>query len=386
MNNVITPHYDEVSRQPILSVLDLPNNVNANLSSIDPSCPLQMAITTKALKQIIGEEAKAHKTGVDTKSCQYVMEAIQSKTIKAHIVTVEYDDTRSEIAGAAITIPTVYSTWDPRLNNFLNRVGIYIEDTFLFQRSSKEFRARTISASNPNGIGLGTFLKCEIIRQSALNSKHTPFGLLAGGYIAEHGANNEAIKTIYKKLNARLEHDPANFVMHLSNTTDLPPSNKKIEPKILATKDHMGLIYLYPHIFALNWSSGNDAKRIQATFTNSISTFEGAPIVRIQITSNKVMPGKKALANIMSSMMKAGADLVKHKWITDSDNVLPNFRIHAAGEPEITKALKEIGAKDRVLGNCPMRPVEIDFRDLHGILFNKLPPKASEFFLHALNK
>jgi hypothetical protein len=138
------------------------------------------------------------------------------------------------------------------------------------------------------------------------------------------------------------------------------------------------------NVFVTSWS-GNQGERIVASFTEAISTFSGQPIVRVQFTSNGQLPNREILKDALASLVMAGrTEISARKHLSNTnvwnlDDARMVMRIHALNEPEIGLALKEIGAKPRMIGIHPMLPVMTNFKNTPKNVLGFAIPIATPF-------
>ncbi|HAX92283.1 MAG TPA: hypothetical protein DCY07_08825, partial [Rhodospirillaceae bacterium] len=338
---------------------------------------------------------KAHGAEFNCESFSTVVSAICSGKIQAHIVGITYADRdasvgiENDVAGAMIALPSVYSKWDESNQTFVNVPATYIEDTFVFKDKSQKFRETTKNKDTfPEGISLGTFFHAKMFALSMSDSAHgNQFGQMSSCYIAEHGENNAPMLRIYKNLNATRDDSPdANILLFTKPPSLVRKSRTTTYIESLGTSARENSFQLNPHIFLSSWSHKTGNKRIQASFTDSLSTFTGKSVIRVQITSNGNLPDEQKLKDVLDDLLKAGLSEVSKRGWMPSPVQHDSLRIHALNEPEIASALRSMGAETRVLGKCPMKPVVIDYKDLPDSIFGENRPTVTPFYVYSVQK
>jgi hypothetical protein len=246
--------------------------------------------------------------------------------------------------------------------------GEHGEDTSLSQSLSKIVRELTATEENPGGIRLGTCFTQERIRLSMTDPAFMPFDMVSGGRTGEHWIDNIPITKLYKKFNTTLGTRDTPILQLNGLTPEMRDRVRRmkipIEPEGLAT----GNSDPHSNIFLIRRVEG-DAE-IALSFTESISTFLGHPVVRVNAKSIGKPLNKEVLKDILASMFFAGGERVSElQW--DTGNVrnifggkVPVMLIHAPGEKHIVNALREMGAQARYLGDCLMVPSLMDFENL----------------------
>lgn len=66
-----------------------------------------------------------------------------------------------------------------------------------------------------------------------------------------------------------------------------------------------------PNNFLIRWFDGEH--EVVGIYTRTISTFTGDPIVRLQLTSNGILPDNEMLKEVLASIMTAGRDIISER-------------------------------------------------------------------------
>ena len=361
----------------------LPKGLRVKVTRMNASDPVHGVVLGDTLYKVIEEEAKAHGEPFDGRNFDKVLEAIQANKIQAHFLIVNGMGPLPRVVGGAIQFSTVFTEWNGE--SFLHYPAVYSEDTYVSSESSSAFRKLTEGGDFPRGIGLGTYFVCERIRLAVSGEKEDrPFGLSASCRVAEHAAGNAQIMGIYKKLCATQEVDRINTVLQFE---EFPPHldiDTHITVQVHSLSSCMdGCDRSHPNVFVVTWASSDRKERLSASFTEALSTFTGAPLVRVQFTSNGALSSSSecSLKKVLSAILSAGeAEIVNRGWIGNgSDSVFSAMKLHALHEPRIVNTLRNMGAVTRLLGVRPMQPTVIDFRNIPSEIFGQALPVAVPF-------
>ncbi len=353
-----------------------PFGIKAKIQRVKGRNSWETAALAATLKPLIKKEAEAHGAPFSEENFENVVASIAEEKAQAYFLVLKKKGSAlPQIVGAAILLQTVYTTCCDK--NCSHHSAIYFEDTYVDPEASRLFREKT-------GIGLGTFFVSEIIRESANEVlESNPFGVSSDGYIGEFAQDNAAMRRIYEKLGATLDENPSNTVLEFAKTPDF----SKAADGLTVNMEHLGRktnnrsTHIYDNIFAINWPAGKDGTNIVVSFTESMSTFNGTPVVRVQVSSNGNLPSNDNLSAILGAAFQAGAaEIVEKGWIagaTKSEEIYPFFKIHAPHETNIIGTLRQMGAETRYLGHKATQPVKIGYENMPAELFGGIYSKGS---------
>lgn len=141
----------------------------------------------------------------------------------------------------------------------------------------------------------------------------------------------------------------------------------------------------HDNVFLVNWSSLDNLNKICASFTLGISSFVGAPIIRVQFTTNGILGiSHDELQDVVASLITAGGqEALQRSWLPSMHDLMPSMRLHALYEPKIVKTLRGLGAQTRFLGPRPMQPTIMEFKKLPEKYFAQALPQPSAFEVRA---
>lgn len=353
-----------------------PHGIKAKIQRVKGKDLWETAALAATLKPLIKKEAEAHGATFSEENFENVVASIAEEKAQAYfLVLEEKGSTLPQIVGAAILLPTVYtSCCDKKCSHYS---AIYFEDTYVDPEASRLFREKT-------GMGLGTFFVSEIIRESANEVlESNPFGVSSNGYVGEFAQTNAPMRRIYEKLGAKLDKNLSNTVLEFTKTPDFSKAadDLTVNMEYLGRRPNNRSTHIYDNIFAISWPADTNGTNIVVSFTESMSTFNGTPVVRVQVSSNGNLPSNDNLSAILGAAFQAGAaEIVKKGWIpeaTKAEEIYPFFKLHAPDETEIVGALRKMGATTRYLGNKATQPVRIGYEEMPAELFNGVYSKGS---------
>ncbi|MEJ0061675.1 MAG: hypothetical protein WDO70_00350 [Alphaproteobacteria bacterium] len=398
----------------------LPGGIRAAVLPMQGADLVHQATLGAALEHIIGHEAAVHEAAFQSQHFHKILKASEKGEINVLFLMAAMHTCLPKLAGAAIELPTVITKWQG--NEFKHYPAIYGEDTCVLPEFSKTFREKTAGALYPNGLGLGTWFAKERIEGSVSGrSGFAPLGMVSQGRVCEYSGHNGPMIGLLNKFGATTAPD-ASAVLELDGLTPTMKSRWQVPVDTEALADQNGKPL--DNIFVTRWSGESGKQQIAASFTKTISTFTGDPIVRVQLTSNGNLPNGDMLQNVLSSLLAAGHDEIRErKWAiagelksvasnrspiipllasrqqqmaallsAGRDEILsrrigmddlshifggavPTMRIHALRKPEIVAALKDLGAQPRILGPHVMLPAIMDFANMPQEALNfDLPP------------
>jgi len=298
------------------------------------------------------------------------------------------DNTNAPIGGS-LQVPSVITEWTGC--DFQYYPALYYEDTVVRTDLSVAFRDHQKSTSIPHGMGLGTYLAKHRAHSSVFgSSEDMPYGLPAYGRIGEVGTRNVAMQEIISKFNGQVGYSDTSAVLQFTNDINhfqhTPEAFTMLEAFSINRNDaHAAL----PNIFVVTWLGVGGKERISATFTESVSSFTGQPVVRVQIKSSPTLQNSANVeAAVIQLLLRGCQEIVRRNWIghnqaTALQEAWSSLRIHLLDEPIVFQILRESGAELRMLGNIQMLPTQVcfvntaaDFVDL----------RTANFRLHPVNQ
>jgi hypothetical protein len=347
--------------------------VQVGVVRLDGSDIVHVAALGKWLREFIEESAKVHDTDISDEGFNNVIAALAANKIQAYFLIVGWENCQPQFAGGAIQYPTVITEWNG--NSFEYYPAIYYEDTYVLPELSAEYRARISKTKAADRVGLGTYFRRERIKFSVTpEDGGAPFGMISRGLIGECSSDNAPSIHSLKKLRAVLG-DAENAVLQLN---DIPSTFIGRRGATLTTYGLSSPLVdaaARSNVFVTKWSSGDGEQQLAATFTEAISTFNGEPVVRVQLASNGYLPHEESLKDILSALIVAGrTEIIERQWLIKSRNItdpLSAMLIHVHGPLEvapilkrITSAFAEMGASQRLLGPHRMLPLIANFGDI----------------------
>ncbi|MGE0109120.1 MAG: hypothetical protein AB7S81_05065 [Bdellovibrionales bacterium] len=340
----------------------------AGIFSVDGGDCLHKVALEKALQQHLGEEAEHHGAPFDKNAFKTVLGCIENQVAHAYVILVEIMGSR-DLAGSTVEFPSVITEWNPRGKSFAYYPAVYGEDIVISGGISEDFRKFS------GNQGLGTYFVREKYLESIRNRKGVfPATMPPYGMILEYGKNNDCIKGLLSKFGAQFDPEQNNAVLRFPDS--VCPRNTKncVTAMVTALGEKRGLaIVAQPHIFAVTTLDKQNQTRLSATFTRTISTFSGNPIIRVQMTSSQNLDDtnknwvRKSILSILDAAKREVETRDWYPWtprITSKADFLQRLMIHAKDEPLIVNTLREMGAVTRKLGTHDMMPMVINFKDM----------------------
>ncbi|MBI1273324.1 MAG: hypothetical protein GC131_04480 [Alphaproteobacteria bacterium] len=358
----------------------LPGGATVGVTRMNGADMVHCAVLGEVLYKVIESDARAHHTAFNGSGFNRVIDAIKGNEIHAYFIVYGRENDRPLFAGGALELPTVLT--ERNGNDFKHYPAVYCEDTYISPELSAEVRERTKTAGFPAGMGLGTYFTLERARLAATNAyADLPLGTFCKGRVAEYAATNKSIMGIYRKVCATFDSNADNSVLIFDDVAVERSGQMLVMTEALGLPS-AGKITVHPTVFIASWLGDGGRQRIVASFTKSISSFAGAPVVRVQLTSNGCLPDMQTVKAVLTSLISAGkSEVMGREWLggVTEAGVLSAMRFHALREPEIMSALRETGAKSRTLGGRPMLPVASNFSNIPPAMLGIDLPLATPF-------
>jgi len=305
----------------------------------------------KELRDFLEREASAFHATVDIEN---LIHAVRKNQIQVLLLTAG-----GETAGCATQFPTAIPQWDSEQGKFYFIPAVHSEDISV------------------NRKGMGTIFMQRRIMMAANEGKNCGFDLRgkvrAGALVGEqrwHGTvqgEGTAIGGLLSKFSTEMASDRSDTVLRLDASTF---------PKVTATRgietlslgdpptDKGNCSQGRPDIFAVTWGP-KGGETIAATFTVGMSTFTGRPVVRVHLKSNGNLDSDPELKSAIVNVLTEGrAQIIDQGWIEKTVDPFNRMYIHALGENELRRSLKEARAQDRLVGDCLMYPLVMKFADI----------------------
>jgi hypothetical protein len=305
----------------------------------------------KELRDFLEREASDFHATADIEN---LIHAIRKNQIQVLLLTVA-----GETIGCATQYPTAIPQWDREQGKFYFIPAVHSEDMSVIRK------------------GMGTLFMRQRITLAANEGKNCGFDLRgkvrAGALVGEqrwhdtaHGEGT-AIGGLLAKFSTEMARDKSDTVLRL---------DASIFPKVTAVRD-IEILSLgdpesdkgscshgRPDIFAVTWGA-KGGEKIAAAFTLGMSTFTGHQVVRVHIKSNGNLGNDSELNSAIANLLTEGrAEILDRGWIEKTVDPLNRMYIHALGENELRRSLKEAGAQDRLVGDCLMYPLVMKFADI----------------------
>lgn len=321
-----------------------------------------------ALHDVMHQEAKAHGVTFNTEGLNSVIHSISNGDLEVLFYSAAWDMHNPQIVGATLNFRSVFFQ---RNGNTINvHHGLYSEDICLLPRKLRDLiRERPLTKKLPcEGLGI------HFVRASIDYYSQQGFidGVIPIGEIFEFAPSNSKIVAIQKKMGTKLGSNEDSALLKITSERQANnrynlPVDLYLVPLINGSID--------PNNFVVSWISTDNQQKIMASFTKGISTLRGTPVIQGQFISNGDVPNDRITRSVISSILDfAKHEISKRFWANDImpktdiestssrvDTVIP-IHIHVFKEPEIIKALKFLGAEQRMLGDTPMQTAALDLR------------------------
>ena len=319
----------------------------------------------RQIRELISGDAHAHQTTISDDCLEEIVLRICENELQACFLMVKFQDEAPQYAGGAIELPSVISEWNGK--NFVHYPAIYIEDTYVLPEFSLRFREETKTPQFPSGFGLGTRFVYERLKLSVEgNAADLSFGRIAKARVSECSVNNLPMLHILKKLGATTDATEGSILeWSISDSRASTTNRQDIVVEGLCLPSDNETPAFQSNLFVAEWR-GNADQRMAASFTRAISTFTGKTVIRVQLTTNGILPTGKSLEDAVKALILVGQEeALSRGWIDGiTPTAFPILRIHSLNEPAVATALQTLGAKPRVLGTCPMLPIITNFTDI----------------------
>jgi len=306
------------------------------------------SIAAERFREIIRGEAGSFGAVFDDKSFDSIIDAIESQKAQAYFLVAKWGVYQPYIIGASLHFSSIIT--QRQGDGFRHIPAPYIEDICISRKLLSNFMRET-DAFFPKNCELGACFLSETARLSAqaCHNETTRF-------IGEYAANGKMIINVFRQLNSNLGAIEDSAVLEISHLVDIMKDDPDLS---ICTKELGNEFYPKEHIthsnvFIISWVDEVLKESIVASFSNTISTFSGKSVIRVQITSNGCPEDEYKLRKVIFSLLAAGAKEAQRRlWISNQSMM----RVHAFNEPPIVQALKDMGAAPRLLGNNIMLPV-----------------------------
>jgi hypothetical protein len=273
-----------------------PHGIKAKIQRVKGKDLWETAALAATLKPLIKKEAEAHGATFSEENFENVVASIAEEKAQAYfLVLEEKGSTLPQIVGAAILLRPC-----TRLVAIKNARTIR---RFIL-KTPTSIRKRLACSAKKTGMGLGTFFVSEIIRESANEVlESNPFGVSSNGYVGEFAQTNAPMRRIYEKLGAKLDKYLSNTVLEFSKTPDFSKAadDLTVNMEYLGRRPNNRSTHIYDNIFAISWPADTNGTNIVVSFTESMSTFNGTPVVRVQVSSNGNLPSNDNLSGILGA-------------------------------------------------------------------------------------
>jgi hypothetical protein len=225
--------------------------------------------------------------------------------------------------------------------------------------------------------GMGTLFMQHRVRIAANAGGNCGFdlrgGVRAGALVGEQRwhstvqGEGTAIGGLLSKFSTDMAEDRRDTVLRL-NASTFPKAIDTRDIEILDLRNpqngNAGCSQVRPEIFAATWSP-KCAEKIAATFTLGMSTYTGDPVVRVHIKSDGKLTNDLGVTLAVANLLaEARSEIVDRGWIEKTVDPFDRMYIHALGEKELRRPLKEAGAEDRLVGDCLMYPLVMTFANI----------------------
>ena len=338
----------------------------AGVFSYNKSNPLHRKVIRAAIPLFLGTLGAVHGEEYPAQHLDAVTEAVNADVMKVDFLCYAKGSCdRIVLCGLATRAETFGVEWDK--NHNLRLVPLdHGEDLCVDKDVARVFRETTRSASNPDGIGAGTWFMREQIRRSVSN----PHWVFAGRD-NEHFVGNAPIRGVMDKFGAvhGTEQDSAVFQLSSGPTPEMKRRfGGTVETKALPM-DRLGL-RLSPNHFMTHWSSEDYKQQIAVTYTKMASTFDGKPVVWAKIKTHGDWTDQEMLKEFLAGNLTAGGNetasperhwgVPQKEWEAASDlsrfigGPIPMTHIYANNEPAVVTALREMNVPYRQFGKETM--------------------------------
>ncbi len=325
----------------------IPGNVEFVICPLDGDDPDHF----KVLLAFLEKEAATFHTTIEIEN---LVTAVRKNQIQVLFLLVG-----KETVGCATQFPTAIPQWNRDESAFYFIPAVHSEDMTVDSKGSgTPFMRQRVTMAAHEGKNCGFDLGGKV-RAGALVGEQRWHGTAEG--------EGTAIGGLLSKFSTEMAKDRSDTVLSLSASTF---------PKVTTIRDIEVLSLGYPEtgeasrltvrpdMFAVTWGP-KGVENIAATFTMGMSTFTGHSVVRVHVSSNGSLDAgpdvKSAIANILA---EGRAQILDRGWIEKTVDPLNRMYIHALGEKQIRGLLKEVGAQDRLLGDCLMYPLVMRFANI----------------------
>lgn len=341
-------------------------SVSLSLLRMNPSDPLHI----KLLCQFIQKEADFFGAKFNENKMAEIL-SLKGKNLIIHFALAAFEcsgPSATEIVGCSVQFPTAIPKWNKTRKAFDFLPAIYSEDIIVCSPDSDKYRSIT-------GRGIGTdFFGGRIPLAAHTRSQDLPNGVVAAALIGEQAwPGGSRAAALFKKFDTTMVTSRDETILVFSNASLKRFSKNKIHITRLATSPKPNSYAPLDNVFGACWNGQHSS--IAATFCDAVSTFNGIPVVRASFSSHGKMPKTQELGEILSTLfVRAQTEIARRKWTAES-HITPLLRIHALNEPDIHKALRNLGAIPRILGNEVMYPLRTDFvPQLHNVIGKPISP------------
>jgi hypothetical protein len=279
-------------------------DIRAGIVPYIPYDPKSEAIFRKAAPLYLGSEGAVHGVEYPPEHISAVLEKANTREIIVNFPVVALGVCLPVLGAGIMTEVMTYGMIVDKDNNLKIVPFLHAEDTSLDLVLAKQFRERTRNIYDPKGIGLGTFLVAERLKQLATDNPNW----VLGGRENEYSGDNPSIIGLMNKFGASLGNEKDSPVLQLDGLMLHLESKWWVDVETLELpSDPFGLRYC-PNNFATCWSSKDGKQQIIMIDTLKYSTFTAAPTVWTKFKSNGLTMDDNELGDILETMLVVSRD------------------------------------------------------------------------------